>query len=234
MKFTKSGLYTIYLLIFVFLLSGAVLFNGCSNTDTAVNTFKPTGDTIADGAKLVQMYCTKCHQEVPAGALNKDVWKFHALPAMSHYLGLSTYGVAYFKKEQDTSGISLDNWQIIQDYYRKLAPVELPVSKPPVPLINDWAGFSLQKPGEVKEITYTTMVNVDQSTNKIYSSDVLSGKLFEWDKDLKSRAVAQLPSAGVNANFIKDDKGTPTAVISSIGEMQPMDFPNGKVMNDQS
>jgi hypothetical protein len=230
MRLTKTGLYTLYLLVFVFLLSGTILFNGCTNTETIDNTFKPTGDTIADGKKLVAMYCTKCHQLVPPDALNKDVWKFHALPAMSHYLGLSTYGTSYFKRTLDTSGVSLTNWQIIQDYYAKLAPVELPASKPPVPLINDWAGFSLQKPHEDKNIVYTTMVAVDQSAGKIYSSDVLSGKLVEWDKALKSRDIAQLPSAGVDANFTKDDAGTPVAIVSSIGEIEPMDFPNGKLV----
>jgi len=230
MRLSKTGLYTFYLLIFVFLLSGTVIFNGCKNTETTDNIFKPTGDTIADGKKLVEMYCTKCHQLVPPDALNKDVWKFHTLPAMSHYLGLSTYGIEYFKKTLDTVGVSLTNWQIIQSYYAKLAPKELPVAKPPVPLVNDWAVFSLQKPSEDKKIAYTTMVAVDQSTSKIYSSDVVSGKLLEWGQELKSRDVAQLPSAGVSANFTKDDAGTPVAIVSSIGELQPMDFPNGKLV----
>ena len=230
MRLSKTGLYTFYLLIFVFFLSGTVIFDGCKNTETTDNTFKPTGDTIADGKKLVEMYCTKCHQLVPPDALNKDVWKFHTLPAMSHYLGLSTYGIEYFKKTLDTVGVSLTNWQIIQSYYAKLAPKELPVAKPPVPLVNDWAGFSLQKPGEDKKIAYTTMVAVDQSTSKIYSSDVVSGKLLEWNSELKSHDVAQLPSAGVGANFTKDDTGTPVAIVSSIGELQPMDFPNGKLV----
>lgn len=230
MRLNKTGLYTIYLILFVSLISGTILFNGCTDTPKTEDAFKPSGDTVADGKKLVEMYCTKCHQLVPPDALNKDVWKFHTLPAMSHYLGLSTYGIAYFKKTPDTSGVSLTNWQIIQDYYAKLAPKELPASKPSVPLINDWAGFSLQKPREDKNIVYTTMVNVDQSTSKIYSSDVVSAKLLEWDKELKSRDVAQLPSAGVDANFTKDDAGSPAAIVSSIGELQPMDFPNGKLV----
>src|ERR1700709_708371 len=102
MRLTKTGLYILYLLLFVLLLCGTVLFNGCTNTEPTNNTFKLTGDTIADGKKLVEMYCTRCHQLVPAQALNKDVWKFHTLPAMSHYLGLSTYGVEYFKRTVDT------------------------------------------------------------------------------------------------------------------------------------
>lgn len=230
MRLTKTALYTIYLLLFVFLISGTILFNGCTNTSTTDDIFKPTGDTLTDGKALVQLYCIKCHQEVPVNALNKDVWKFHALPDMAHYLKISTYGSSYYKKPTDTGGVSLNNWQIIQDYYQKAAPVALQASAPSTPLINDWAGFTLHKPAESKHITYTTMVAVNQSTHKIYSSDVLTNKLYEWDKDLNQRDVAQLPSAGVDANFIKDDKGTDVALVTSIGEYKPMDFPNGKLV----
>ena len=229
MRLSKTSLYTIYLLLFVFLISGTILSNGCKNT-TTTDTFQPTGDTLADGKKLVQMYCTKCHLQVPVDALNKDVWKFHTLPAMAHYLKVSTYGASYFKKPADTGGISLGNWQIIQDYYKKAAPAALTVPMAPTPLLNDWAGFTLRKPAESKHITYTSMIAVNQSTHKIYSSDLLTGKLYEWDKNLDSRSVAQLPSAGVDANFIKDDKGADLALITCIGEYMPMDFPNGKVV----
>src|ERR1700743_1888268 len=123
MRLTKTWLYTTYLAIFVILLSGTLLFNGCKNKSEN-NSFQLTGDTIADGEKLVQIYCTKCHQLVPPNALTKDVWQFHTLPAMSHYLGLATYGIDYFpKSKEDTSAIPLANWQVILAYYKKLAPV---------------------------------------------------------------------------------------------------------------
>jgi hypothetical protein len=230
MRLTKTWLYTTYLAIFVFLLSGSVLFNGCKSKNEK-NTFQLTGDTIADGEKLVQIYCTKCHQLALPNALTKDVWKFHTLPAMSHYLGLATYGIDYFKKNiADTSGISMVEWQAIIAYYNKLAPANPEAAKPPTPLLNDWAGFSLKKSAAVKNVVYTTMVAANPSTHKIYSSDVLTGKLYEWDKDLKMRTVAQLPSAGVSASFIKDDKGKDMGVISCIGQLLPMDFPDGKVV----
>src|ERR1700743_1830257 len=161
MRLTKTWLYTTYLAIFVILLSGTMLFNGCKSKSEN-HSFQLTGDTIADGEKLVQIYCTKCHQLVPANALTKDVWKFHTLPTMSSFLGLSTYGIDYFKKNiTDTSGVSLANWQAILAYYNKLAPATPEAAKPPTPLLNDWAGFSLKKPAPVKNIAYTTMVAVN-------------------------------------------------------------------------
>jgi hypothetical protein len=230
MRVTKTGLFTIYLLLFVFVLSGTVLFNGCKSKTAASDEFQPTGDTIADGKKLVQMYCTKCHDLVPADALTKDVWKFHTLPSMAHKVGLSTYEVSYFKGPKDTAGISLTNWQIVQDYYNKVAPAELPAAKPPVPLANDWAGFSLKKPGERSVLVHTTMVKPDQSTGKIYSSDVQVTNLFEWDKNLNLRSIVELPSPGVDATFIKDEKGAGAAMVTCIGQMEAVDFPNGKVV----
>ncbi|HJP62943.1 MAG TPA: VCBS repeat-containing protein [Mucilaginibacter sp.] len=228
MKLNKTGLYTIYLLLFVFLISGSILFNGCKNNQP--NVYKPTGDTIADGKLLAQKYCTKCHQIVQPDALTKDVWKFHALPAMSHYLGLSTYGIDYYKKAPDTSGISLVEWQMIVAYYNKAAPKELQPAKRPVPLLNDWAGFTLKKPEPLKNVAYTTITAVDPSTNKLYTSDVITSKLYEWDSNLKGRIVTELPSAAVDAVFTSEN-GNHHGVFSCIGQIIPMDFPNGRVVN---
>jgi len=230
MRLTKITLYTLYLLLFVFLISGTMLFNGCANNTTTEDTFKPTGDTVADGKKLVAMYCTKCHAGVPANTLTKDVWRFHTLPAMAHYLKVSVYETSFYKKPTDTGGISLTNWQIIQDYYHKVAPDSLPVATPPTSVVNDWSGFTLKKPQEENRISFTTMVAVNQSTKKIYSSDVVTGKLYEWDKDLKVRNAAQLPSPGIDVNFIKDEKGADAAMVTCIGQFAPMDFPNGKIV----
>lgn len=228
MRLTKTGLYTLYLLLFVFLISGSMLFNGCkSNTPS----FKPTGDTIADGEKLVKKYCTKCHELVPANSLVTDVWIHHTLPAMSRYLGLSTYGSDYFKKNPaDTSGISLTEMQAIVAYYKKLAPAVLEANKPLVPLVEDWAGFSLKKPQENRSTAFTTMVAVNPGTHKIYTSDVITENLYEWTSDLKGGVLAKLPSAAVNASFIQNTDGTSQGLFSCIGQLAPVDFPNGKIV----
>src|SRR5580704_15370817 len=100
MRLTNTRIYTFYLLCFVFLFSGSVLLNSCKHN---ANNFQPTGDTVADGEKMVQKYCTSCHKLVPADALTNDVWRFHTLPSMSHYMGLSTYGPDYFKENPDSA-----------------------------------------------------------------------------------------------------------------------------------
>jgi hypothetical protein len=149
---------------------------------------------------------------------------------MAHYLGLSTYGVDYYKKTPDTVGIPLDEWQILAAYFEKTAPAKLTPSKAPVPLTNDWAGFSLKKPADTKDIYFTAMVAVDSATQKIYTSDQVTEKFYEWGSDLKPRIVAKLPSVAVDAVFTSDQDGSRQAILSCIGELVPRDFPNGKVV----
>ena len=84
-------------------ITGSVLLNGCKD-HPASTRYVLTGDTVVDGKNLVQQNCVRCHELVPVNALTKDVWKFHALPAMSKYVGISRYMDGYFKK--DTSGLS--------------------------------------------------------------------------------------------------------------------------------
>jgi hypothetical protein len=229
MNFKKPFLFTFYILLLIGLFSGGLLMNGCSQQPKVAYTL--TGDTLVDGKNLVQINCTKCHALVPVNALDKDVWHFHTLPHMAHYLGLSSYMGGYYKAEKDTGGLSLVEYQIIDTYYHKMAPDTLrPVTKP-TPLLDDWAGFTLKKPAQANFTTYTTMATIDPFTHKIYTSDALTDKLLEWDSNFNSRKVTTLPSTAVNAIFKKDAKGNNIGIFSSIGQIEAVDFPNGRVLN---
>ncbi|MGZ3873947.1 MAG: FG-GAP repeat domain-containing protein [Mucilaginibacter sp.] len=184
---------------------------------------------MLDGENLVRLNCTKCHALVPATALTKDVWKFHTLPAMGRYLGMTPYLDGYYKK--DTSGLSLLEWQSIVSYYKKMAPDSLPASRPPVNPVNDWAGFVLKTPAPVDKDVFTTLAAISPYTHKIYTADAISGRLCEWDNNLKPFRSMVLPSTAVSASFNKDNSGALSAVFSCIGELEPMDFPNGRVIN---
>ncbi len=146
MKPNKRSIYIIYLLLLVCALSGSAFFNGCKQKTADDNIYKLTGDTIKDGEYLVNSKCKSCHELVPPNLLSKAVWINHTLPGMAKYLHISTYGgTQYFKNNPlDTAGLTLQNWQDIVSYYKKVAPEQLTPAKPPVPLINDWAGFTLK------------------------------------------------------------------------------------------
>jgi len=230
MKLNKS-LCVIYLLLFVCVLSSGVLLNGCK--PKPVNTiYQLTGDVIKDGKALIESKCTSCHKLVPEDALSKPVWLNHTLPAMAKYLHIATYGgTQYFKNNPlDTAGITLQNWQAIVAYYTKVAPDSLPKAKPPVPLINDWAGFTLKKPLEIPVPAYTTMVSYRPDTHTIYSADAYTSRLYEWDQNLKPHIVTDVLSPVVDAKFVKNDNGSYRGIFTCIGVLLPRDFPNGRVI----
>lgn len=224
----RTYLFTTYLLLLVALLSGSMLIDGCKGKSDP--SYQLTGDTIADGKNLVQINCTKCHALVPVNALTKDVWHFHTLPSMAHYLGVSSYLDGYYKKDTDTTGLSLLEWQSIVTYYKKMAPVTLTAATPPVPLINDWAGFTLKTPAPLNGISFTTLVAINPNTHKIYTSDKDNDQLLEWDSNLKMQTVTTLPSTAVSVSFSKN-LGTNQGMFSCIGHIEPVDFPNGRVIN---
>jgi hypothetical protein len=230
MNFKKTYLFTSYLLILIGLLSAGVLVNGCKRKSVAT-AYKLTGDSVLDGKNLVQINCTKCHALVPVNALDKNVWMHHTLPAMAHYLGLSTYGEGYFKSDKDTGGLSMVEWESIETYYQKMAPDTLHPAKGPVPLLNDWAGFKLKTPEPVKHYTYTTLATFNPYNHKIYTSDNVFQQLTQWDSNLKLQASTILPSTAVNAVFFKDAAGADQGILSCIGKIEPNDFPIGKVVN---
>ncbi|HEY4324687.1 MAG TPA: VCBS repeat-containing protein [Mucilaginibacter sp.] len=231
MRLNKNNLYIIYLFTATFALSASTLLNGCKTK--VDNTYKLTGDVIADGKYLVQLKCTGCHKLVPADALSKMVWMNHTLPSMAKYLHVSTYGgTQYFKADPlDTTGISLQNWQVIVSYYEKIAPEELTPAKPPVPLVDDWAGFTLKKPEEVDAQVHTSMVSYWPEGHKIYSADAASNQLFEWGQDLKPKTIFTMPSPVVDATFVKAGNGSYHGVFTCIGQMEPVDFPDGKTFS---
>jgi hypothetical protein len=82
----------------------------------------------------------------------------------------------------------------------------------------------------VKNTCFTSMAAFDTLNHTIYTADAMTTDLTEWDGDFHSRKVTNLPSPVVNAVFEKDKDGTNNALISCIGKLQVIDFPNGKVL----
>jgi len=227
MNLKSSFTFTLLIVLFIGFLCGGLMISGCNSNN---KSYTPTGDVMIDGKNLAQINCTKCHALVPVNALNKNVWKFHTLPSMSHYLKISSYLGGYYKSEKDTGGLSLAEWQTIVSYYEKAAPDTLLEGKKPIPLVNDWAGFTLKTPAPVSYNSVTTMAAIDPNNHKIYTSDAIHSKLTEWDSNLKMAKETTLPSTAVNAIFKKDASGNNSALLTCVGELQTVDFPNGKVI----
>lgn len=221
--------YIFSLSAFVAVISGGMLLDSCKSKST--QTTELTGNVITDGKMLTQKYCTTCHQLVPANAISNDVWQYHSLPDMAKYVGISTYGSDYFKRDS-ASGMSIVEWKAIVAYYKQLAPLSLDTQKRPEPLIKDWAGFTLKKPSLIPagQSVFTSMVKIDPVNHQIYSSDIASEKLYKWDANLKPQELAVLPSGAVNMTFVKTPAGTYQGVLSCIGQLEPVDFPDGRIV----
>ncbi|GAB2692857.1 hypothetical protein GCM10027037_15370 [Mucilaginibacter koreensis] len=226
MKLKRSALHKMLITFFGLTAIGAAISSGCNSPSGSVKMEALNGDVKHDGAVLVQHYCAgSCHQLVPANALTKAVWINHILPDMAKYLHLANYAGGYFKPDTAASGISLTDWDKIVTYYNTVAPDSLPKAKPPVPLVHDWAGFSLRLPAKADSVPYTTMVSVNPYTQKIYSSDLESRKLLEWGAPLQPHEVTELPSTAMQALFTKDNQ----AILASVGVIELADYPNGRL-----
>jgi hypothetical protein len=228
MILNKSGKAAFFAIAAACSLSVVVLIDGCGQKSKP--GYKLTGNAVEDGKNLVQLNCTKCHELTPVDALNKNVWKYHTLPSMAGYLGVSHYLNGYYKSEKDTGGLSLVEWESIVAYYEKMAPDTLLSAPKPTPLLNDMAGFTVKTPPEEKHFAYTTMTAIDPNTHKIYTSDQLSVTLDEWDGNLKKKKIASLLSPAINAVFNKEAGGGSSILLSCVGETQEIDFANGRII----
>ena len=229
MDLKKSYLIISYLLLFMAVLSGITFMNGCKRKTS--QPYKLTGNVMVDGPALAQIKCTRCHALVPVNALSKNVWEKHVLPYMASFMHVSIYGSTYYKRDPaDTTGVTLQEWLTLVEYYKKAAPDTLLAAKKPIPLINDWAGFTLKKPAPVNYTSFTTMVAVNPYTHKLYSADFTNSKLLGWDSNLNPDSLGTLPSPAVNVGFAKDTAGNNAGFFSCVGRLEPADFPNGKVV----
>jgi hypothetical protein len=228
MNCKRTYLLTSFIFLSFATITAGMLLNGCKGNGDHARTI--TGDTIVDGRNLAQVHCAKCHAPVPVNMLTKDVWRFHTLPSMSHYLGVSSYMDGYFKKETDTTGLNIVEWQSIVAYYKKMAPDSLEAAKPSVKADSSWAGFKLKMPAPINGTAFTTMTAINPYNHKIYTADAVLQDVIEWDDNLKMVKSVKVPSPVVSAEFIKNADGSNTDFFSCIGPLLPTDFANGKVV----
>jgi hypothetical protein len=192
----RTFLFTSCILSGVLVLSISTILNSCKSK--VGGPYELTGDTLADGKALVQQHCTKCHALVPVDALTKDVWTIHTLPAMAQFFSIKTYGADYYKADNDTSGMSLVNWQAIVSYYKKAAPDTLVAAKAPKALLNDWAGFTLRK---AEKSCIGRMDPVDFPNGRVFKVNLGSTlTLNQLETDLPR------PVQTLSADFDKDGK----------------------------
>jgi hypothetical protein len=224
MKIKSVFVYTFFIGFFVLSILSGIILTGCRNKNNIkAPTYLSTGNDVLDGKNLVQVHCVKCHALVPVDALTKDVWVYHAMPSMAAKFGLSDYGGNQYYINNAAASISLADWQKIIKYYSETAPSVLPAATTHVPLQMGKSIFKIITPDACKAMAYTTMVAINPFNNSIYTSDLLTRELYQWDKNLKPTVIANLQTSAVSADFSKDKGNKTDAVFLSEGTIDDVD-----------
>jgi hypothetical protein len=215
---------TIAVLVLLVLIT---IFYACDNTASTRQTSGDSGKTLAN------QYCSRCHIAPGPEMLDKETWTKHVLPAMAIRMVIQVYGEdMYVNNASAGAMIPYEDWLKIVAYYKAMAPVVLKPATVSLKPQKDWAGFKLRLPLDSnKTVATTTMVSIDTIGNKIYTSDMLGANLYQWNNNLKINSVKHLPSAVVDARFVKDSNGNEQGIFTSIGSMKAIDVLNGMVIN---
>lgn len=185
------------------------------------------------GKQLMEKHCGTCHLPVSASALDKETWQDGVLPAMAPKLGIGVLRGDYYPTGSDSSetSVSMAEWMKIVEYYRNEAPDTLDVPGAPASLRTELPSFTVQKPKRDRNRhAATAMVEIDDATQRLYSSHVVAEHVYRWDQDLDARTIVQSGLLGVDARFLEEPGGTRRGVFTSIGAtMRPNDRAEGKV-----
>jgi len=214
-------------LLIILGFTALVLVLNCCTGETTPPTVE---EQVADGKLLAQKYCVSCHMLPNPALIDRASWVNGVLPAMGKNLGVRSYMGQYFTDKE--SAINISDWQEIVTYYTNTAPVTLPIPKPAVAPLSDWAIFSLEKPAKVSKVmpAMTTMLTYDTLNHKIYSGDA-ANNLFEWDAQLNSKLVYHFDSPVTGAVYNKNPDGANDALITTIGKLAPINSHLGKVFS---
>lgn len=183
------------------------------------------------GAALAEKYCASCHLPVSPALLDKDTWLKHVLPAMAPKLGIKVWGEHdyYPPMPGEKPGlISIQDWELLVDYYKTAAPDSLLPAKVPQPLQHDWSIFTIKHP-QLKDTlpVATTMVAFNPDNGHLMTSDALTKNLTQWDTSFRIVNTRKLPSPAVDIIFSKDSAGQQHGILTEIGNMRALDVPAG-------
>lgn len=203
------------------MLMTAVWMQGCGAGEHS-GKVELTGE-LAEGRDAARRYCSTCHLPVDPEMLDKDTWKNQVLPVMARQLGLEVWqNNQYFQNER--SAVKLAEWMKIVAYFDSLAPLHLPAAQPPVPLQEGWGGFALKMPApDTSRLATTTLVAMDTTARRIYTSSAEAPDLLGWDIDFRKQSQTKLPSPATHILFAEQP------VITTIGELKAYDISNGSV-----
>lgn len=207
-----------------FVLINSLVLNGCGfNNEKDEKTI--------EAEALVRKYCTSCHASSSPELLDRETWQKTVLPAMGKKLGISMWSGQYFPDDM-RSGIPLPDWLKIVNYFTENSPDELPKVDFVDPMYAP-DHFEILKPAvyDTSRVASTTMVKFNKRNNSIYTSDVLSQRLYRWDTtlSLKREQIFGSPVVDIIFDSLSSDAAF-SDIVTMIGSINPNDSPVGKVI----
>ncbi len=183
---------------------------------------------------LARAYCSTCHIFPEPDLLDKKTWREQTLRRMKIRMGLSPLEIdrhpeaALLKATgifPTSPIISLEDWQLITDYYEKAAP-DLPLPQDPRAEIRQGLSlFDVEPPKYRRPLPSTTLVKISPSARKIYmgdaetqSIDILNGE----GRFLETVKVDNIP-----VSLLETVRGV---YVTAIGHFQPSEDPKAELI----
>jgi FG-GAP-like repeat len=147
----------------------------------------PLEPSSKTGKELAMLHCGSCHMYPDPSALPSEIWKTGVLPKMSLFMGQSDPMDELIKLPEaemmdllnrsiypDSPRMHAEDWQKIQDFYIKSAPLALEMPK------------SIQK----KELDLFSIKQDFQDANEIVSAKILNNTFFVSKADKSEMQIA--------------------------------------------
>lgn len=185
--------------------------------------------SIANGEILTKRHCQSCHMLPDPSWLDARTWEDGVLPAMGPFLGIYQHGFQKYSSGRfdpnldkkiypDKPVMNADGWQFILDYFRGTAPDSLSQPTDQVLPGNGIPGFEVVEHSFSVYPPTTSLVRItsEMDDQRLWVSDLFSGKIFRFDSALHLTDSLQTNKAIVDLDF--HDNGIS---FCDIGEINP-------------
>lgn len=181
-----------------------------NNTDSSLTGLS---DNSKKGAALAKQYCQSCHLLPHPSLLDKNSWATGVLPAMGPHLGIFVYDTMRYPSQKNDPAldknyypsqplIGFAEWQQILDYYTEAAPDKLPAQPPHDSIVLDLPGFKVATPAVNAPAPGIAYVKINNQ--KLYSFDIITSKLVQYNSQLQSINAVNTRSTIVDINMTAD------------------------------
>lgn len=191
----------------------------------------PVRGDDTSGRNVALIYCQTCHAFPEPHSLDRETWLRGALPHMAPWLGVARLNLAARpdgKRLEDSKIfppaplLSESNWLAIKAYYSNAAPAE-PATWTNRPATTvDLKLFKVKALRTTVEISFTTLVKIDQSSRTLYVGD-------GQDRTLKAIQGDNISTWRVDSAPVNIVLGKTNFMLSLVGRTFPSDELAGQV-----